>query len=124
MADKWIQLMSEDGTDNLFPTSRMELLWTNSAPTSAFAQQTVSLDLSEYMYIVIEMDQDTNLSRGRYYFGTVGFVISMSLVPTSITNAYTRTATISASGINFTVGYVGSSSNNNAMIPYHIYGIK
>ena len=36
-------------------TSGTTLLWTNPSPTSAFAKQTISLDLKDYTFVAIEL---------------------------------------------------------------------
>ena len=36
------------------------LLWTNPSPTSEFAAQTVSLDLTEYNGVIVEFNKSTN----------------------------------------------------------------
>jgi len=56
--NKIVQLQNPNG-DNIYPIgyaqggTKMDLLWTNPNPTSAFNPQTVSLDLSEYDLILI-----------------------------------------------------------------------
>jgi hypothetical protein len=45
--------------------SNFVLLWTNSAPTSAFAQQTIALDLTPYDAVVIECNTSGNTATGR-----------------------------------------------------------
>ena len=129
MADKWIQLMSEDGADNLFPTSKMDLLWTNASPTSSFAEQTVQLDLSNYSTIVIMYAPYDSL---QYYSSMICFKGTIYLVTTDMGSggaaSVARKATISNTGIAFEtarLGYNGTATNNNTyIIPYKIYGIK
>ena len=128
MADKWIQLMSEDGTDNLFPVTKMDLLWTNASPTTAFTPQTVSLDLSDYRLIGIEFN---------YYKGTVDFVVTCFMqkhgfkemcIGSALGKPAYRGATVTNSGVTFTEGNTGNgstySTNNDVQIPYKIYGVK
>lgn len=131
MADKWIQLMSEDGTDNLFPTSKMDLLWTNASPNSGFSAQTVALDLGDYrwVYIVIKPYYENNEV---YNTLTYNLCSVPGLCPCEGTYDKTqvsRTGIVSSTGINFNssgkwhqAGQDGTS--DNFCIPYQIYGIK
>ena len=125
MADKWIQLMSEDGTDNLFPTSKMDLLWTNASPTSNFAAQTVALDLSKYSKVIINYRWATSATE--QYLGRINIVgrttIDDCCNPNNTSVQGVRTYTSSITGIYFYGAYT-SSSSNNIMIPLEIYGIK
>lgn len=126
MADKWIQLMSEDGTDNLFPTTKMDLLWTNASPTSSFSAQTVSLDLSDYNVFLLRCRTATtqtncfisvcvkgnNVLNGSYPFITQADNVS-------------RIVDIDNSGFVFGAGRAGTNTSvNGDIIPYQIYGIK
>ena len=117
MADKWIQLMSENGTDNLFPTSKMDLLWTNATPGTAVTNQTISLDLSTYKYILVVMKPSSQ----NWYQTTV---IPMDLA--GLTNSvgtyyggYYRGIIVSTSGVTITSGNDAASAS-----PFKIYGIK
>lgn len=129
MADKWIQLMSEDGTDNLFPTSRLELLWTNSSPTSSFAAQTISLDLSDYAYVVIKMGVDTaNLDHVCNFIALIDGGATRCEFSSRV--IMFRDATVTTSGVSFGVNatvssYNGTVNNTNTnSIPLYIYGVK
>lgn len=127
MADKWIQLMSEDGVDNLYPTSHMDLLWENASPTATFSAQTVSLDLSGYHYVYVIVRATT----GEAHFGShiVPVGTSQELLCVATTYLRKRNATISTNGVTFDGGYNQSSINSweastASAIPYRIYGIK
>ena len=124
--------MSEDGTDNLFPVSKMDLLWENASPTSAFAAQTISLNLADYDAILVRYNGSgyqnvvANTTRCDLFF--IGGGDGMLIIPT-FTNIFgTRQLTVSTTGIVFSTGYhiAGStnSANNYAAVPMKIYGIK
>ena len=114
------------------------LLWTNASPSSQFANQTLSLSLSEYDAVEIEYcygssytnavgtgiykknyTQQYMTCHGDIKPNTTGFYISQ------------RYATVTASGIIFGKGIYknisastkGAESNNHC-IPLKIYGIK
>lgn len=102
-----------------------ELLWTNSAPTSAFATQTVSIDLSEYEGVLVEFRGAFNVEKyGTAYAkkGTTGF--SGGAYPGGSADSFGRDFTVSASGVTFTDGYNGTTKSNTNAIPYKIYGVK
>lgn len=130
MANKWIQLMNSGGTDNLFPTTNMDLLWTNASPTSAFAGQTVSIDLSDYKLVYINCSLANTTTDGSTTalikmndYGNLfhGFVGTGSGYYVACRRAY-----VTATGVTFTVGRActTNTTNNSICIPYQIYGIK
>lgn len=127
MADKWIQLMSEDGTDNLFPTSKMDLLWTNASPTSTFNSQTLSIDLTDYELIVIEALSYTDTASENGIFSSIfkkeigvwfGMATHYNNVPG---DGGVRNIRFSNSSIEISASIL---HNNMYCIPYKIYGIK
>ena len=128
MADKWIQLMSEDGTDNLYPTSKMDLLWENASPSSSFAAQTVSIDLTKYSKVVMQAIEGTGYSNINNYLAlTDGSTIIMQ---NSFGKNRYRYVTVSSSGIGFDDGKIYNSyassatTDNSVIVPSKIYGIK
>ena len=120
MADKWIQLMSENGVDNLYPTSNMDLLWENASPTTSFSAQTISLDLSEYKYIYLVGNDSVVGTRPSTLIitGNRGQLV-VAAASSGRRNVITRTSEIS-----FEIGLTGDQTNNNRCIPYQVYGIK
>lgn len=123
MADKWIQLMSEDGTDNLFPTSKMDLLWTNASPSSNFAAQTVSLDLNTYKYVRIRYEV-TSAWQVLFDFFVDNVKYVAHFVTENNSNSRVRDIVVSSTGITFGNGIANGSTNNAEMKPIKIYGIK
>lgn len=128
MADKWIQLQSADGTDNLFPTTNMDLLWTNSAPTSAFSAQTVAISLTGYKTAMIVSKVTKG---GEFYITSYIAVGSTNTIVFPMDYIYYRDATVATAGVTFgggkrtnTYGASTPTSDNNDIIPYKIYGIK
>ena len=99
-------------------------LWINPSPSSAFAGQTVSLDLTDYNMVLIlfkwkSSDADTGstiIPKG--YAGYVG-------APYTSANRYQRTITnVSNNGVIFDNGVIGGSYDNTSCVPIFIYGIK
>lgn len=126
--------MSEDGVDNLYPTSKMDLLWENASPTSDFASQTLSLDLSEYsLFLLVSKTYKTNANNeanvtSMFIKGIQSFAISgagQSISSGTYLLETRRGATFNDAGVAFENAMQPTTTNNNAyMIPYQIYGIK
>lgn len=120
------------------PVGHKNLLWTNESPTTAFAAQTISLDLSGYDEVEIYTIQ--HISRSSYLIppsrteiGMSGdlFAITGATGDTSGYCAWTkRTYTTSTSGVTFTLdavsldGTAWLAGGGAHLIPYKIYGIK
>lgn len=109
------------------------LLWTNSAPTSIFADQDVALDLANYSAVFIVAKHDTSKGRDITSFcfvGNDGMLFSAEPSGTSpYVQAKTRYYSVDNNKITFGAGRHGyptgfSGSDNAVMIPYKIYGIK
>lgn len=115
----------------------MVLLWENSAPGSAFAAQTIKMDLSDYNWVKIETKTHTGTSQeiGTNDFKCPG--VGNTFVQTIRTNTggsgwwhASREVTISKTGVTFgTGGFRYSVANNqsagdNYAIPLRIWGIK
>lgn len=112
------------------------LLWTNPSPTSSFAEQTVSLNLSSYkaVYIVYKLfaNQQYNVTGQIVYLNDQTITISASGSAGFFSGALTlmaRVASMASTGVHFSAGSLGSVSTNWAVdnrpiIPWKIYGIK
>lgn len=132
MADKWIQLQSADGTDNLFPASSMDLLWENSSPTTNYGSATAQFVSTGYKKTLVIYESATGSPYNAY---RVPLIIIQQDVAYSCTSQIgsrlrLRYATWTTSGITFTecekweTYASGSSKDNSCLIPYQIYGIK
>ena len=114
-----------DLLDETFSTlMRMERAWQNASPTSEFAAQTISLDLSEYDFIMVlymhRVTFQTTLS-STLKKGQLGNLISV----TSDNLTGYRSVTFTDSGVTFgECIYSKTNSNNGFCVPYEIYGIK
>lgn len=113
------------------------LLWTNPSPTSEFATQRISLPLSEYDEIEIEVAYRTvNLSRlGVYKFSLKEYIASFIEFTEASQFAYmehySRGFSLTESSIVFADAYhkgthvnTAGTVDNNFVIPIAIYGIK
>ena len=112
------------------------LLWTNASPTSAFAAQTISLDLSGYNAVEIVCRYSTTDDTHIRYICDVGNSASMYWFYRTATNGYymgvrSRTnVSASTTGATFNtcmgkpVNSSTSTANDGYIIPIEIYGIK
>lgn len=101
----------------------MVKLWENASPTSEFAAQTVSIDLSAYQLVEVHF---------KYAAAANGRAISSCPVGTRLNvvmggsnNALAmRYANVSETGLSFESGYLNGTANTTSAIPVEIYGIK
>ena len=106
------------------PSAVFQWLWTNDAPSSAFAAQTVELDLTTYDAVLITFAQGTRfgsliaLKDGNNYFVTIG------IDSTANNYYYKRAAAVDSSGVTFSTGYQNTTTGTSYAIPQKIYGIK
>lgn len=130
MADKYIQLQSADGVDNLYPIGKMDLLWTNSSPTSNFSAQTIlNGQIDNYNYFLIEFKGSTG-AKSNHLFQIVAKTTSSQRLVSPCDTILTRIITnITNNGIVFegafnTNPYGSIVSGNNCVIPLTVYGIR
>lgn len=111
-----------------------ELLWTNPNPTSAFAAQTIPLDLSNVQEVNLVIQHDLGGSADWHYTipqmvsaGKQAFVAVQGVGSSGTIGAIRRVFIVSATGVEFEVGLskTGTSApseNNSVGIPLQIYG--
>ena len=102
------------------------LLWTNPNPTSAFAAQTIEMDLSEYKYVIVVAITAPNYD----YTPRANVILPVNSdysgfdIPIGATGgSCRRNLNSSTNGIKISA-QLACSGNNNYVIPYKIYGIK
>lgn len=104
----------------------MKLLWTNASPSSSFAAQTISLDLSEYSIIAIASSYAVDNMIETWSFCSVG---ATGWLYHFVNYRQRRDISATASSVIFGNGQEAAQTgnlgtNNNVMIPYKIFGIK
>lgn len=123
------------GFDSLTPDIKMDLLWENANPTSAFAPQTISLDFSNYNLLLIETI--AFISRPNSTFNSLIIKNNQQKIiaidQSSDANVYIsyRYATFNDTSITFGANGWFSSNDNHGdydqghdqNVPYRIYGI-
>lgn len=110
---------------------QIKKLWENASPTSSFAAQRISLDLSEYTHtIVLGKLSATTQAKDMFMtpVGETGMINFSYGAGSGGAASYYRVFNTSASGIEFVGGNFAYTSvektANDAAIPYIIYGIK
>lgn len=105
----------------------MDVLWTNSAPTSSFAAQTIPVSLAGYKLCVITFH---NFATSDAQYGLLAQVCMIGetnyLQFTSATNNRNgrRLADVQTTGVEFKACVYNDGTNNAYGIPYQIIGIK
>ena len=111
----------------LLKVERRTLLWTNPSPTSPFAAQTISLDLSNYDAVDVEFrhwtNKDCRVTTRNYLNEGEGVGIGTSTDATSYGN-YRRGFKMHENGVQFWGGTSNASADNNSTIPVRIWGVK
>lgn len=101
------------------------LLWTNPNPTSAFAAQTIELDLSEYAGVIIEGNSYiNNIDYGFREFIKIGESKSGGRMNPTKDAGASRLFTINNNGIDIGNCFEYQTAKNEAAIPTKIYGVK
>lgn len=104
----------------------MELLWENASPTSNFAAQTVSLDLSGCDAVLVEYRLMTSTVFVVSAFVKIGTSVFANATSATSGTHFQRVTEAKTNGVVFDGAYNASNSaaNNSVMIPQTIYGIK
>lgn len=110
---------------------RTKILWTNPNPTSSFASQTITLNSSDYDYIILIYNRGSNIiEKGKSItlnYEALGWTSSQNdtirLISRSFTYIDDVTYSVSqADGKYWNNGIKLSQSENNELIPYKIIG--
>lgn len=136
MPNKIIQMTDANG-DNIYPVGfsmggmKVDLLWTNSSPTSSFSAQTVGIDFNGYDFLFCDYLLAASVGTGILYSALhkvydVDEQYYEAFWHTSVANKYGRNVTVKGekTSLVYTTGYENNSASTNALIPYHVYGIK
>ena len=123
---------SERGADTFHPfTNLANLLWTNENPTNGFKPQTISLDLTNYEYVLIECNTSTKYFKPGYTLikitetePTDWIRLASGWNDRTSYLSFTRFAWASPIGVNFSTGFMTAGANTTAIIPVRIYGIN
>lgn len=106
--------------------SAPELLWENASPTSKFAAQTITLDLSQYTWVVVEyrfsIDYDNRNTTLNYIDGVTSY--NMNLAGASNNRTGARTFIASSTGIEFGAAKYNEKDNNDYSVPVRIFGLR
>ena len=107
---------------------KTDFLWENPSPSSSFAAQTVSLDLTPYKYVIIVATATTSDVNGGFAFGRVGDGIQYNIVlrnyNTSVAYDYVRRFEVTTAGVTFETGIRDTTAGTGYAIPKAIYGVR
>ena len=103
-------------------------LWENAKPTGSFAEQTITLDLTDCPFVMVQSTPQNSLTLMRKDPENATYAIGAGY-PTGGIWTYYRSAMVSDTGIKFRtayhIDYQGkTASDNNSMIPKVVYGLK
>lgn len=105
--------------------SKWELLWTNASPSSGFSAQTISLDLSQYKWILVSLRHFNDNTSRTIWIVEKNNTIHVCTAPSNTFSANpARNITANNTGVTFSSGYNASYATDNGAIPVTIYGIK
>lgn len=98
-------------------------LWTNENPNSNFTGQTISIDLSEYKYVIVVIKTWTDTE---YYPRTVTLLpVSDNSNPIRVgATSTSRFREMNAKMSGIIISNEINEGSNNEIIPMYIYGIK
>lgn len=99
-------------------------VWENASPGSAFAEQTIALDLSKAQWVGILQKLGVGSSGTRLQFCPVGRTITMDVIYGAVGSVGSRSATISSKGIHFLDAIYNAEKNNERIIPLEVYAIQ
>lgn len=127
--DKSVAYALNDLYEKYNSSYNMELLWTNSNPTSSYTGGTINLDLTDYKYVVIDANSRVDnrmygtMIKNFILVGETKWIFSKDI--DNVNYARMRKCSTSNSGVTFeNVGFDYDSSSSNYVVPYHIWGIK
>lgn len=113
---------------------KMELLWQNASPTSAFSPQTISLELSEYYGVIVTSYVTNSIKLREVAFSEItpgvanGFLLSSVYGTNGKIYGLYRVLYVTTEGVQVSNAYETTPSadanTTSAQIPYQIYGIK
>lgn len=117
---------------------KMDLLWTNASPSSAFDAQTINIpNLFKYsaVYVVCELYSGYRKYTCELFLNQTGRIYVLTAVSDSGVGfgypiaSYYRFLSLNSDGIYFYDGIYGydnvnTKNDSNTMVPYHIYGVK
>lgn len=105
---------------------KLDLLWANEDPYAPFAEQTINIDYSNYKLLIITWCPNAgnvhNLITYLFVVGVLENRVSLSYYYN--TSTLSRGIKLNDANIYFGEGSENSASNNDALVPYGIYGVR
>ena len=110
--------------DNIGAMNKMELLWKNGSPSSAFVSQSINAELFGYEFYIVVFRESATIG---FYHAQIVPKDKNTLLFTIDGNMAThvaRAVSIKDGKIAFNSGLLGTAANDSYVIPAAIYGIK
>lgn len=98
------------------------LRWTNPNPAVSFAAQTVSADLSDAEFAIIECYYTNNTTQTVSMLIKVGETGRLFSGSSDTNRNAVRPATVSAAGVDFGACQYNNATTNTALIPIRVWG--
>lgn len=108
---------------------KIKRIWENSNVNSAFNAQSISFNLNDYEYVIIKTlryPRDNTIMIYTIVFINEATEINYSDFESGYgkNRAWNRLVTVSNEGISFQNATISGSEDNNALVPYEIWGMK
>lgn len=116
------------GADEMKANRFFVPLWSNPSPTSSFAAQTISIDLSAYSWFAVRaifsISSPSNLPLAIFTVDEDGKRIQSVAGDTSRVGARYFQYSTTNKTMTFNAGYYNGSTNNSSCVPLEIYGVN
>lgn len=125
---KWL-IENVPGADGFITVDNMKLLWENPSPAAAFAQQNITLNSSDYDFLLIQYSyyigqaiQSVTISKGQSAHLTMVYLSSNNKQNAYRDIAYVNDTTLTINDCLF--NETTYTTNNSYCVPIAIYGFK
>ena len=101
------------------------MLWENASPASAFASQTISLNLSGYkgIFVIYLAKTGSNGYASSGFIPVDGVTYCASSFPSDSGAQFKRSCLAYSGSVQFGAGTQNGTQDNTLMIPIKIYGV-
>ena len=108
---------------NISSYTDMDLLWTNASPSSSWTAQTISINYTDYVFLLIEANSDTSITPNAYNSQTAIIDPNRININQIIYQSYNGDSGIRWNGVLCNSDKTTLTIKGNG-IPYKIYGVR